>query len=60
MREQEKCKEIEEKYTLRNKTQFVTPMSDEESQSEEDLPTSKQFIPKTNDIVSIATWSPML
>lgn len=55
MREQEKCKEIEEKYTLRNKTQFVTPMSDEESQSEEDLPTSKQFIPKTNDIVSIAT-----
>jgi hypothetical protein len=42
MREQEKCREIEQKYTLRHQTRMHTPESEEDvSAMDEDLPTHK-------------------
>lgn len=43
LREQQKVKDIEQKYTLRNHTQFGTPNSDKEDEAEDDLPTHKNY-----------------
>jgi hypothetical protein len=52
LREQQKCREIEQKYTLRNHTQIGTPNSEEDSADEDDLPTHKFH---ANDVPTIQT-----
>jgi hypothetical protein len=51
LREQQRCREIEQKYTIRNNTQFGTPNSDLE-EAEDNLPTHKNY---TKEALTVET-----